>query len=184
MTVKDVIKVQAMLVGREDVVDYLSGKTNNPSTVTLSATDVMVRCINLTIGELANTYVPMIASYVSSGSEVHFSDLPEQISEVISVKDRAGSVKEYIFHPEKITGLSVGDVLEYSYIPPNYDLEDVIGYSETQLPVRLLAYAGASEYCLTERAFDESVMWRDRYINDLAILIRPKNTKIKARGWY
>lgn len=184
MTVKDIVKVQAMLVGREDVVDYLSGKTDNPDTATLATVDLMTRCINLTISELASTYIPMVERFVSQGTEIFFSDLTDNILEILSVTDSFGNRKKYKFSPEKISGLNKGDVLEYSFLPPNYGLDERVGFSESKVPIRLLAYAGASEYCLTERAFDESVMWRNRYVSELSELIKPKNCEIKARRWY
>ena len=184
MTVKDIIKVQALLVGRQDVFDYLSDKTQNPETATIKTVDLMVNCANLILSELACTYIPMTTTFVASEGEIVFADLPERIIEIQSLKDRSGREKSYKFTPEKISGLNKGDVLEYSYLPSNYGLDETVGYDEIQIPVRLLAYAVASEYLLTERAFDEAVMWRNRYVNELGDMVKVKNHKIKARRWY
>jgi len=184
MTVKDIIKVQALLVGRQDVFDYLSGKTESPDTATIKAVDLMVNCVNLILSELACTYIPMTTTFTATDSEIVFANLPERILEIQSVKDKSGREKSYKFTPEKISGLNKGDVLIYSYLPSNYGLDEKIGYNETQISNRVLAYAVASEYLLTERAFDEAVMWRNRYVNELSDSIKVKNSKIKARRWY
>ena len=44
-----------------------------------------------------------------------------------------------------------------------------------------LAYGVLAEFCLTEARFDEAVMWHERYVNAVNLLLKPKNTRIKGR---
>ena len=183
MTVKDVIKVQSTLLGLEDVIDYFINQPAYPATATVQAVDLMTRCINLVVSELAGSYIPMKATLNASSNEIEFKDFPNAVLEIIGVTDKNGKSKKYGFTPTKLTGLSAGDIIEYAYLPKVYGVEDEIGYNETDIPIRLLAYASCAEYSLAERAFDEAIMWRNRYIEELKSFLKPKNFKIKERGW-
>ena len=183
MTVKDVVKVQAMLLGMEEVVDYVSGKVSVTDSATKEATDIMCRCVNLTISELAGTYIPMTSSFSATKEEIEFKDFPHSVIEIIEVTDQTGKPKKFDFTPLKISGLKLGDIIEYAYLPKEYGMDDEIGYTETEVPIRLLAYASSAEYSLVERAFDEAIMWRNRFVEELKTVLKPKNFKIKARRW-
>jgi hypothetical protein len=72
-------------------------------------------------------------------------------------------------------------VVCYQYVPGNYGLDDDIGYTEKDITPRILCFGVLGEFCLTERRFDESVMWRNRYVDEIASLVLPKNKSIKQR---
>ena len=59
MTVKDIVKSACVLLGREDIAEYLNGKTENIGAETIPALSIMVALTNLVIGELAGTFIPM-----------------------------------------------------------------------------------------------------------------------------
>ena len=183
MTVKDVIKVVATLIGREDVVKHLNKEEESTDTATLNTIDLMTRCVNLTVSELSATYIPMTKSIKLSGNEIVFRDIPDRMLEIVSVCDKDGNPVEYKQSPEMIIAKKSGITLTYNYLAPNYDLEGEIGYTDNKVPLRIIAYASLAEYSLTQRAFDESVMWRNRFVSELSSLLTPKNSKIKQRRW-
>ena len=183
MTVKDVVKVQATLIGREDVVKYLSGELDNADTATLNAVDIMTRCVNLTVSELAFSHIPMTKTYEVDGTEIVFKDVPDRLLRIVSVTDKRGNNVEYEYSPEKLSAKKSGLIFTYNYLPKNYQIDDQIEYAEEVLPLRVIAYGSLAEYLLTQRAFDESVMWRNRFVSELTLLLTPKNSKIKERRW-
>ena len=183
MTVKEIVRLVATLLGKENVEKFLDGESGNFGDAERE-TDVICRCINMVINELACCYLPMVKKekVTSLDGKIFFPTLSEQAVEIISVKNPYNEEIAYKIYPER---LEVGEsecVLEYRYLPANYDLEDTIGY-EDKVPQRLIAYGTAAEVCLTERAFDESVMWRKRFTDTLTELVKPKNVILQKRRW-
>jgi hypothetical protein len=183
MRVKEIIKVMATLVGREDVYEYLTNKISKPDTATLNTLNLLVRSLNLAINELACTYIPMIKKQEFSSPEIVFENLSERILEVKSVKSNAGSSVEYKLLPTNLVASVCNPTIEYSYIPSDYGIDDEIGYSESEVSRRTLAYGGVAEFCLINRAFDEAVMWHKRYMDCVEEICLPKNATIKKRRW-
>lgn len=182
MKVKEIIMTASTLLGREDVVDYLANKKVESDDLTLRAIDLMVRCVNIVISELASTYIPMKKKQVFTKSEVPFSEFDEKLTKVLSVTDNNGNQKNYRQYPDRLI-IANGGIVEYQYIPTNYALDDEVGYTKTEVSPTLIAYGSVSEFCLIERSFDESVMWRNKFISSLKNIILPKNKKIKERSW-
>ena len=186
MTVKDVIKITATLLGREKVLEYLSSE--NPDSFdaqTLCQVDVMTRCLNIVINELACTYVPMTIreTVETKQGKVYFSDLKETLLKIRSITGENGKQLTYKLSAEYIVVDSARVDIEYDFVPCNYGITDVIGYKESQIPVRILAYGTCAEFCLTERAFDDAVVFHKKYMDGIAEICSPKNVKIRARGF-
>ncbi len=186
MTVKDVIKFTATLLGREKVLEYLSSeKSDNSDAQTLCQLDVMTRCLNIVINELACTYAPMTIRETvdTKQGRVYFSELKETLLKVRSIASENGKQLNYKLSAEYIVVDSARVEIEYDFVPCNYGITDVIGYKESQIPVRILAYGTCAEFCLTERAFDDAVVFHKKYMDGIAEICSPKNVKIRARGF-
>ena len=74
-------------------------------------------------------------------------------------------------------------MLKYQYLPKNYDINDVVGYKETEVSKMTLTSGLAAEYSISEGLFDEAVMWHKRFVDGVNAITRPKNVKIKSRCW-
>jgi hypothetical protein len=186
MTVKEVLKTTAMLLGREDVSEYLDGTNENIGEDTLSSVNVLVGLINLVISELSNSYIPLVkAETVSvSGGKIYFSDLSETALKIQKVFVGADKEINFSYHPEYIAVDGQTEVrVQYEYMPSNRGLDDEVGYSERQVARRVLAYGTAAEFCITEGSFDKAVMWHERYVEELKSICLPINSKIKTRSW-
>jgi hypothetical protein len=107
----------------------------------------------------------------------------ENVVKIIDVLNENGKPKKYVQYPDKIVTATGKTQIEYQYIPKNYQLDDKIGYTESDVSKTIIAYGAISELCLIERSFDESVMWRNRYMESLKKILLPKNKKIKQRSW-
>ena len=182
MKLKDVIKLSAVYLGRENVVNYLENLKTEDDTV-LYAVDTLTRCANITVSELASTFIPMIKKerVGTENGKIYYTELTETPLEIKNVYDSSGYKITFEINPEyvEVSGLEV--FIEYVYLPTNYGISDSIGYTERQVPSRVIAYGVAAEFCLTERSFDESVMWRKRYTDALSLILAPKNKRIKQR---
>ncbi|MBP5467330.1 MAG: hypothetical protein J6Y43_07210 [Clostridia bacterium] len=183
MTVKDIIKATAVFLGRERVLNYLETGENSDTDV-YSCVNTLTRCANIVINELVCTYIPMKKkeTVFTENGRVYFAALSETILKVEKVTFDGEEIY-YKICDEYIDTLFPSVTIEYSYIPSNYGIDENTGYSERDIPSRVIAYGVAAEYCLTERAFDESVMWHKRYSDSLSEIVRPKNAKIKDRSF-
>lgn len=185
MKLKDIIKLSAVYLGRENVVSYLESNTSTTDGNLLSAIDTFTRCANLVIAELSTSYVPLLKKETlqAENGKIYFSSLTETALEIVKVTDENGKEVDFIYKPDRIeTDLSALNI-EYKYLPSNLGLNDIVGYTERQVPSRIIAYGIAAEFSLCERAFDESVLWHNRFTSSLSLLLSPKNVKIKERSF-
>lgn len=183
MKLKDIVKCAAVYLGLEKVVSYIESGAYSSDSDALYSTDTLTRCANLVINELACAYFPVKKTEEIAVEEgkAYFSAFTETPLEIKSVKNLSGENTDYTVYPEYIKTYENAVIVEYEYLPPNYDLNDIIGYKEKDVPARVIAYGVAAEYSLTVKAFDESVLWHDRYEKALAGIIAPKNAVAKGR---
>ena len=184
MKLKDVVKLSAIYLGREGVVNYLdSNGVGTYSGDVISDVDTLTRCANMVVSELACSYIPLKSKevVVSEDGKVSFTDLTETALKIIGVYDENGEEVPYEIFPEYIKTDKSTVKVEYEYLPSNYGLTDNLGYTERQVPSRILAYGVTAEFCLTERSFEESVLWRKRYTDAVSQLTTLKSGKIRQR---
>ena len=183
MSIKDIVKNAALLLGRENVVDYFNGGSANDET--LRIVNNMTGLINLVISELACTYIPMVKKEkvnVSRG-KVYYKDLTENALQILNVFDERGNEVYYEISAEYLTVSNGTVVVEYEHSPHNYGLDDQIGYDEKTVCANVLAYGLCAEFCISEGRFEQAVMWHKRYVDALYEICTPKNTRVKQRRW-
>lgn len=185
MTVKEIIKLVALMQGRENVLEYLDGQNALASEELLKIVNALTGLTNLVINELACTYIPMVkVERVSvDGGRIYYKDLKERPLKIVALYGVNGNSLEYTQNAEYITVSAAEVEVEYHYAPANYGLEEVIGYTEMNVPARVIAYGVLSELCISEGRFDEAVTWHKRYIDALSDICLPKNAVIRKRRW-
>ena len=185
MKVKDIVKNAAVYLGLEKVVSYIENGEYSSDSNALTATDTLTRCANLVINELACTYFPMkkTEQIACEDGKAYYSSFTETPLEIKSVCDENGEKIGFTVYPEYVKTDKSTATVEYEYLPPNYDLNDTVGYKERDVPARVIAYGVAAEYLLTVRAFDESVLFHDRYEKALCKILAPKNATSKGRAF-
>lgn len=183
MKLKDIVKYAALYLGLEKVVGYVESGSYSTDSNALYSTDVLTRCANLVINELASTYFPIKKreEIACEDMKAYYSAFTETPLEIKAVEDLNGEKADYTVFPEYLKTYLNAVVVEYEYLPPNYDLNDTVGYSEKEIPARVIAYGVAAEYSLTVKSFDESLLWHDRYEKSLSHIIAPKNVSVKGR---
>ncbi len=185
MKIKDIIKTVSTYISREDVVNYLNDETSEVSKSTLETVDLLTRLANLVITELAEGMIVMKKTEKTDGfSSVKYSELTFQPLDVISVGDINGKPLSFTKSAYGVSSSSGGIYsVMYSYLPPNYDLNENIGEFEKNVSQSMLSYGVIAEYLLTQGRFDEAVMWNKRYNECIDNLCLPKNSNIKARSF-
>ena len=184
MKISEIVKTSATLLAREDVVEYLANpKMEDVSKNTLETVDLLTRLTNLVIRELVEGLIYMKKTIKINGvSTVNFSDLGIEPITILGVYDREGNNLEFTLSAYNLTAkYGLIYTIDYAYLPENYGLTDTVGVFEKSVTMGTLAYGVLAEFCLTEARFDEAVMWHERYVNAVNLLLKPKNARIKGR---
>ena len=187
MTVKEIIKTSSVLLGRDDVYGYLSGEeflSEDRARLQLEVNS-FVKCVNLTLNEIATEYIPVVKTEAINNYSgyIYFNSLQMNVLDVLGVYDAGGNKVSYKVMPVCVKTGSQASKIEYSYIPPEYSLEEVVAYEEKLVPARVIAYGVASQMCIIEGRFDQATVWEKRYKESLKNLIPLKKAKIKGRYW-
>ncbi len=182
MTVKEIVRLSAIYLNKENVVRYIDDGVDNDA---LSAVNTLTVCANIIINEIATSFVPMTTreQVEIKNGRVYFSDLSQTPLEIIGVYDNSGDKLSFKSDGESIKIAATATCIEYKYLPPNYGLTDKIGFKDTDVSLRLMAYGTVAEYSLIERAFEESVTWRNRYVDALSAISLPQNKTVRARSF-
>ena len=186
MTVKEIIKLSATLLGREDIKSYVDGREFASDSDTKRAVDNMIELLNLVVNELCVTYVPMIKTekVQSINGKVEYKNLSERPIKIYQALDFNGEKLSFNAKPLYLTTSNDVKSVEYSFIPEQYGYEDQIGYTEKDISIRALAFGLCSEFCIVEGEFDKAVVWHERYIDAIKEVCFPKNGRCKQRSWY
>ncbi len=189
MTIKEIVKLSATYLGLYDVLTLLA-KTDGTGGISggdeagVKETNLLTLCANIIVNELACTYFPMIKTETKNtvNGKILFSELSENVTEIKRVENAAGREIPYVSGFDGIEVSESAAVITYRFSPPNYGLDETVAFKE-DIPLRITAYGVCAEYCLTEKNFDESVMWRNRFVNSLCEFVKPENKRIKERSF-
>lgn len=184
MTIKEIIQSATLLLNRNYLDKYLEQGSSADQEV-FDNIDKLIKLSNLVINELACTYVPMVKTEtpLNVGSKLYFKDLTEKAMEVISVKDLSGNEVAFKHHHTYIKAeKSIGQIT-YRFSPKEFSLEEEIDFWEIPISARSLSYGLCAEFLLTEGSFDQALSFRKRYVDDVALIVCPKNRVIKERCW-
>lgn len=185
MTIKEILKTVATVTSRKDLKEYLENGEGEISENTQETVNSLIELTNLVINELACSYIPSVTleEVTPKAGRIYFKDLSKTPLKVLRVVDTAGSNLSFKIFPEFITVDMQKVLVEYEYAPDKVGLDDEICYMEKDVPVRVIAYGVAAEYCITEGDFDQAVMWHKRYTDAISDICVPKNTRAAKRRW-
>lgn len=119
MTIKDIIKDTARILGDETLYAALSDATQELSGENKAKTDVFLKCYNDTLAEVATAYYPITKEETIQPGKTLFSTLSETPLRIKSVRAQSGvalvfSVGEGYLETEKVAGKLT---VIYDYIP-------------------------------------------------------------------
>ncbi len=187
MTVKNVLKITADLLGEKDVKDYLSGNVPDDSEYCKTTTALLKRCYDMVTDELACEYAPILYSeqLESKNGKIAYSAFTKNPLKILSVKDENG--KKCCYKPF-IDYLEVADGLKsvvYEYRPKIQTEDEEAIFSNYKTGEYTLIYGIAAEFCLERGRVNESEIWSNKYYQGLkGRLSERRNLKIPARRWF
>ena len=184
MTLKDVLKVSAVLLGLDDVVLVLDEKISEDER-TSPIIKRLITVANTVLGELSSSYLPLV--YIDEAcaydNAIYLYNLLKKPTKIISVMDYNGNELPFTYDQYGIYVNAEFVQVKYNYVAEVYNIKEEVGFTEKDISQAVLAYGICAEYCLTERRFEEAVMWHQRFIDGVKKRIMPKNVKTPARRW-
>ncbi|MCQ2400141.1 MAG: hypothetical protein MJ072_06510 [Clostridia bacterium] len=183
MTIRDILKISAVYLGREDLIAYFNDST--AGNVSLAEVDSFVKCANFVINELATEYVPIKTTEGcdSTNGQILYSSLSATPLDILNVYDAFGNSLEFKTTPLYVKTSPSAVRIEYSYVPVEYSLNDTVAYTENTLPARVIAYGVTAETCLIDGKYREAEIWDKRFKDSILNVIIPKRSVMKGRCW-
>lgn len=185
MSIKEMIKLTATIIGRNDVKLYVDDANSALLEDTVLLTENLLALSNLVIKELSATFIPMYKKekVTAKNFRVRYDELSETAVEIKNVYDLDGDKISFSQTPEYISVRNSQVIVEYECVPKDYSLGDEIGYEESDVPLIVLAHGLASEYYVNTGRFEQAVMWHERYVDGVNSLRKTKNVNLKRRSF-
>ncbi len=181
MELKEAIQISLTYLGDEDA-------TVNNKTAQHPRLKLLVKCANLVIKEIATDYIPLTETETVSveDNRISYEKLLHRVLEVLSVKDaKTGIASNFKMNPtECVLANTISEAeIKYSYIPVDTEIDEQCPVSPL-VSARTLALGICAEYSLIEGMYEQSVMYSDRFKEDMRTAVRKKGEiKVKPRRW-
>lgn len=181
MTVKDVIKLVCDFVGEKDIVAKMD-KESPLSDAEQQKVDLMTRCFNLVVQEIACDYFPFLTkeSIDVQNSVLNFSNLSKKVVHIYEIKNRFGMSLRFRLFPNHVEIYGNAKSVVYSFMPDELSLNSTLDLP-CGLTERVIAYGVTSEYLLIDGLGDDAEIWENRYKESLFILSRKRGEHILPR---
>lgn len=183
MKLREIIADAAGLVGKERLARFLTGTSSDTDGNVVADMNAAVRLANVLIAELSGSYIPMTMKerVTMKNGRVYYSDLSYNLHRMRELQDKDGNVLFFVLHAEYAEPRGEALYAVYDYIPKVYALTDDVGYKSADISRGVLAMGLASEICLAEGRFKESVLWRKRYSDGVSAFTVPRNARARSR---
>jgi hypothetical protein len=197
-TIKDIVYTAAVFGQLDDVIDLVEQddtlRTVDNKVVSdkvgvvessLDTLNLLVRCANLSIAEIATDYVPLTTTELVTvnGEFLPYDKLGKTVLDVVKVVSRGGTTVRYKMRPDGIQLPNGKITIEYKYLPPRYRWEDECDYKSGIITSRIVAYGVITEYCIISGLQDDAVLWDGRYRQSLINASSRTSRRVKAMQW-
>ena len=189
MSVKDIIKLACVFLNKQELIEtnVFDETLREPTEEEQKEVEMLLRCLNLIVGEISCDYLPLInqENVTVSNKTIEFPTLSLTLLEVLSVRDKFGKLVKFKLFPNRIELPNGEYLVEYSYIPDSLTLDDQMYSFYGKVPDRVFAYGIAMEYSLLSSLFDEMEIWQTRFRDALKIAVTKHGEKrLPKRGWF
>ncbi|MDE7336795.1 MAG: hypothetical protein K2N32_01620 [Clostridia bacterium] len=183
MLLREVIMTALTYLGDEEVA--LDGKLVKHPKLNL-----LMRCANIVLKEIATDYLPLAAEEAVDVKDgrISYDAFSRRLLEALVVKDANTETKTVFRHTPSALEIKNKDIkranVKYNYMPMDAGLDDECQISPL-VSEKTVAMGVCSEFSLIEGMYEQSVMFSERYKDDLRSVARKKGEiRIKPRRWY
>lgn len=187
MTIKEILSLSALEIGRDDLVDYFNGgaETSGQSQASADA-DKMFACYKLVVSELSEEFYPLTKTetLTSESKRYYYSQFSITPIEIKAVY--VGDKKvDYTVTPFYFSCDYDSVSVVYEYYPSATSIAEECPYANTKISGRIVALGVAREFLLVQGLYDQAVIFSERFTNALSSVLVSKGCgRIKARGWF
>ena len=191
MKVVDIIALASTMVGNDDLATAIKEAVDSDSVLSDDAQaeyDKFLTCYNITVQELSEEHVPLLATEQLSSPDgrFYYKDFKYQPLRIKSVYKSINSIN-YKTYAEYLYAQADSIEVTYEYAPKKATgfSEEICPFKNTIVSERLIALGVASEYCLIVGMYEAAIMLRDRYAKSLEqSLVKRRVSRIKQRMWF
>ncbi len=190
MKIKDIVEMSANLLQLDDILK-LNTFTGNTEEETIEAKtknslDLLVKCANLSLSVLASDKFKLIKNekIATETGEIKFDSFEKKVFEILKVKLNKESV-EFKVYPNFLDCSKAGNYLvTYAYLPDFKNLEEEIVDFDKSVPIYIMAYFTASEFCYISGDFEDASAWEQKYKEAVSNLTSTRSKKVPERRWF
>ena len=188
MTIKNILKIACLFLGKENIVNVLNLEDyETASDSEKSEVQFLISCLNLVYEEVATDYIPLyVRENVSlDDNKILIKSLSKKLLEVISIKDRNGYKVKYKNFPNHLEVDGVASEILYRYQPDEISkIDDEIECFSNKITEKVFAFGVAMEYCFIQGLYDDAQIWEKRFKDALLVRASKKsNMKLPVRRW-
>lgn len=182
MELKEAIQISLTYLGDEDA-------SVNNKTAQHPRLKLLVKCANLVIKEIATDYIPLVETeeVEVQDSRISYEKLLHRVLEILSVRNVADGIESnFRMNPTECVLANDNIVkarVKYSYMPVDIEIDEQCPVSPL-VSAKTLALGICAEYSLIEGMYEQSVMYSDKFKEDMRTAVRKKGEiRIKPRRW-
>ena len=194
MKIYDAVFAAALLLGLNDLCAELENGDLKSLDVrgvlseeTSGELDILLRCCNLVLGQLASSDFPLTAKETvrAQGGEINYSDFKHKVKDVVCVTKSGKKISFTEFHDSVAVSADGELKVTYTFSPEKYNLYDDSPYAADKPSALLVSYGIAREYCIISGMAPDAAMWDGRFVAAAAEEARGKRRekRIKPRRW-
>lgn len=128
--------------------------------------DDLLSCFNIIENELALDYFPLYAKHQCDANTVYYDDLEYEPVRIVSCNC------EFKIYPTHIESKDTITDITYTHAPYKKGLYDECSYGDGLF--NCLVYGTISEYLLTNRFYEEAILWNMKYKKEIDELFGDK----------
>ena len=183
MIVKEVINKALLILGEEDLKNYVLGNTSNDALYSGDKQLLLISYNNAL--ETAINYFPIVKeeTFKSVNGEVKYTNFKHPPYKILKIKPKSVFQTADIYPTHIKTDGEI--TVAYSYIPFALDLEEEFCFQNTALTDITFSFGVISEFLLYKGRYEESNAYFEKFINGLKNLqLNKKVKKLRCREWF
>lgn len=177
MKLKEVIKEACEVIEWNDVLAVIDG--NQISDVMQVKINKLISYFNKIQDELASEFIDVFAKEnVEAVNEISYSNLSNQILDVVYIKDKDGKKLSFTCYPDKVSFEGISKEIVYTYVPQ--ELNNISNDIVFLVPKRVYSYGIAREFYFFEGLIDKAEFFENRFKSSINSLLE-KDKKIQNK---
>jgi hypothetical protein len=163
MTVRDILKESALLMGEESLAIKIEQKKESEDEEINRKVNLLLTSYNAVQNDIALNYQPLETSVEVKDKSIAIESLNPYPIKILAVYDENGNKIPFKVDDGIVYAKSKCAKIRYNYIPKDCGIEDDFAYLNQSVGKWAFTYGVSAQYCLSEGRYEESANWESRY---------------------